>query len=453
MQKCTWFIIYLFCFNVYLQAEEPLLVLLLMVKNEAQAIEATLKPFLKAGLQDYLILDTGSTDDTIKIAQKLFKKYKISHGHIIEQPFVNFAVSRNYAIESAEKIFPHAVFFLMIDAEWSVHNVKGLLQFCEKYQNHNATIFYIKRCFSLHDATDYGNYLFRAHKSVRYSGAVHECIDQIADVQVPDDIFIAVNSTSFGREKSFRRWHRDLDILLKEHEKDPANLHTIFYLGQTYFCLQKIDQALFWYGKRCMARDNSEEKYQACYRIALIYQTQNNWLKALPYFFKAHDLSPMRKEPLVWIAKYYMSKLDYQAAFLLAKYILNICLPEQNSLCISPKVYDFEKYDILNVAAFSAGEYQIGMQAALKALAIEPENIRLQEALKLYEKKLQHCDCQLFHRKYWCKWCNGSFWLSRPAWFNNCCLSLGCNQSNRLNLSQGIFWREWVGPLTIESMN
>ena len=452
MQKLTSFIFCFFLFNFYsnliftTSEKSPLLVVTIMIKNEAKVIEATLEPFLKAGVQHYLVLDTGSTDNTVKIVQNLFKKYKIQHGHIMQEPFVNFAVSRNFALESAEKIFPDAIFLFMIDAEWYMHNVPGLLEFCEKYKNNPSKAFLIKRVFLGHKMIDYGSFLFKAHQNVRYFGAVHETINQIGDIKIPDDVYLVINPSKEGGANSARRWHRDLDILLKEHEKNPNNLRTIFYLGQTNACLKNYDQALFWYGKRCKKNTHDEENYKAHYRMGLIYEQLNNWPQALKFYFKAYNIRPQRIDSLILIAQHFLNIQAYQAAFLLANYITTLPVSDQERFASLPEMHDFTLYDILAQAAWRVGEYEIGRKAVLKTLDYDSSRTTLRNNLKLYEDALNHLECSFLNRNFWCKWCNATFWLSRPTWFNYACLSHGCLKSNRCNFSQGVTWRYWVGP-------
>lgn len=451
MQKIQWFMagIFLFSNHCYPSAEQqPLLVVTIMVKNEAPVMEATLKPFLEAGVQHYLVLDTGSTDKTISIVQNLFEKYNITDGHIVQQPFINFAESRNYALECAEKLFPNAVFFLMIDAEWYMHNVEGLLQFCAKNQNHPSKSFFIKRSFPSTRITEYCSCLFKAHQEVRYVGAVHECINQATYIKVPDETFISVEPSRSGNEKSAQRWHRDIDILLSEYQKNPNNLRTVFYLGQTYACLRDFKQALFWYSKRCHGKKNDEEKYLAHVRKAGIYQLLGNGLQTLLHYFKAYAIRPQRIEPLVILAQYFFNTHDYATAFLLAQYAANVpASHEETSLEL--KIYDFTRYDVLSKVAWHVGEYEIGRWATLKALDYDSSNSDLRKMLLLYEQALNHRNCNLLNRNFWCQWCNGNFWLSRPSWFNDACLAHGCFRSNRCNFSQGISWRWWVGPFNL----
>jgi len=116
-------------------AYNPLLTIVLMVKNEAPVIRETLQPFIDAGIDSYFIFDTGSTDDTITITEAFFKQHNISNAIIIQEPFVDFATSRNRALDLADELFEDGCFILMPDAEWYTKNVEHLIQFCEEQKD------------------------------------------------------------------------------------------------------------------------------------------------------------------------------------------------------------------------------------------------------------------------------------------------------------------------------
>src|SRR5262245_29513686 len=108
---------------------DPLLVTVIMVKNEAGSLEATLQPMVDGGIQHFVVFDTGSTDGTQDIARAFFEKNNIpaAQAHIVEEPFIDFSTSRNHALEATEQLFPEATFMLMPDAEWYMHNTAELL--------------------------------------------------------------------------------------------------------------------------------------------------------------------------------------------------------------------------------------------------------------------------------------------------------------------------------------
>ncbi len=424
--------------------EKPLLVVIIMVKNEKPVMEATLKPFFDAGVQHYVVLDTGSTDGTVKFTRALFKKNNIQHGYVIEQPFVNFSASRNYALKGAEHIFPGAAFFFVIDAEWYVHNIKGLLDFCQKYKSFGYVTFSIKRKLQQFRELDYINWLFRPRCGVKFVGVVHECVNHGAGMKAPEDIYIYYNPSGDGKRKSKDRWYRDCNLLTKEHEKHPNDLRTIFYLAQTYACLDDKKQALAWYKKRCTnVRDNDEENHLAHYRIGMIYESWGMWPEALLYYCLAHDIRPSRVEPIVRMAKYYFDKQEYVLAFLLANYAANIPLPFQEMLMMNMYAYHVARYDILALASWHLGEYEVGFQATMKALHTEPSNEIFLDKAFLFDLALQHCKCNKLDRSVWCDWCNGNFWLSRSPWLDACCFSYPRMRSNRCNSFQGFVWRNW----------
>ena len=427
--------------------EKPLLVIISMVKNEEPVMEKTLKPFFDAGLQHYLILDTGSTDGTVQTVHNLFKKYKIKHGYIEEKPFVDFATSRNHALEFAEKLFPNAIFFLMIDAEWYFHNVAGLIKFCEQHKDSNVITFILKRIYPALSATDYTNWLFKAHKGIRYIGAIHEYINYSGrGIKAADDIFIEMHLSGAGNKRTSCRLYRDIDILLQEYTKDPKDLRNIYLLGQTYVCLGNDKKALFWYGKRCKKDDISEENYLSYYNMGLIYKKLNNWSKALPFFWKAFQLRPQRIEALVNIATYFLSIHDYYAAYLIIQHAAVVPVPSHELLLIMPEIYHFTRHFLLAQVAEHVGEYEIARNALMKLLEHDPLNVALQNKILSYQQMIQHFNCCICSRERWCDWCNGNLWLSRPEWFNIACLSFGIQPSNRCNTFYGNSWRCWFGP-------
>jgi hypothetical protein len=172
--------------------------------------------------------------------------------------------------------------------------------------------------------------------------------------------------------------------------------------------------------------------------------------ETLLYFFKAYAIRPHRIESLIYIAQHFLDVHDYCTAFILAKYATTFSVPSQEKLLIVPQFYYFARYDILAIAAWHVGEYEIGRQATLKALEYDPDNIGLRKTLLLYEDALNHRDCNHLNRSFWCKWCSGNFWQTRPEWFNLSCLANGCYRSNRCNISNGIAWRYWVGPFNLD---
>lgn len=366
------------------QSPAPLAVIL-MVKNEADFMEKTLLPFIQAGVQEYLILDTGSTDETIARTQQLFKNQNIEHGYIVEQPFIDFAASRNYALECAEKLFPHASFFFMIDAEWYTQNVPTLIKFCQAYATEAIDAFKILVHYK--NKEYYVTRILKADKKVRFASVVHEYAQVKTSAKLPQNIYIAWDDSDKGFEKSRERWKRDIGLLLKQHQQNPDDLRTLYYIGQTYSDLKEFDNAITWYKKRY---ENTtgwlEERILSCYNIARIYELLNNWPQALYYYLQTYNLAPGRAESLIAIAQYYLKAKDYHTSFMFAQKAANIHYPP-DAISVEPQAYLYTRYDILAAAAWSVGEYEIGEEALKNALKNYPHDAHLLKNLKAFQDR------------------------------------------------------------------
>lgn len=374
-------------FSVSTMVCDPLLVVVLMVKNEQAAIEATLLPFAQAGIDSYLILDTGSTDNTIAVTQQFFATHGIRHGYIEQQPFVNFATSRNYALECAEKRFPHADFLLMIDAEWYTQNVQELLQFCAANKHDNEKC-YLMRLVMEEKLEFYTARLIRPGRGARFEGVVHEVINHIPRKRVPASACFNVHATVSSRQKTEKRWLRDRDLLLQEYKKNPHDNRTVFYLAQTYECLEDWENACIYYTQRCAMQLGGEEDFMARYKLAQTYHARNMWPEALHHYLQAYSVRPSRAESLIRIAQYYIAQEQYTLAFLFARTACEIPYPADDLLFVEKVHYDYLRYDLLGHCAWHVGEYAIGMSAVRKALLHWPDAQHLINNVRLYAERL-----------------------------------------------------------------
>lgn len=356
---------------------DPLLVVVIMVKDEATVIEQTLQPYVDAQVDHFLVLDTGSTDATIEVTEAFFKKNNIKHGVIKQEPFVDFSVSRNCALDLARQEFPKACFLIMPDAEWIVQNPGGLMKFCDEHKNDVISDAYDMRILNWHNLDYFNPRLIRSHSDAHFEFPIHEylAVKTLGDT-VPLDVYFSWNSTKLGQEKSNQRWHRDLKILTREYEKDSTNHRTVFYLAQTYDCLGDTDNAKKYYKQRAEMGGWYEEAFQGCYRLAQVHARCNEWESALFFYLQAYSMCPHRIEPLVKIAQYYLSKDNFATAYLFAARATEVPYPADDKLFVERRVYDYDRYEVLTRAAWYIQEYEVGQSAAELALLGSPEEYR-----------------------------------------------------------------------------
>lgn len=373
------------------QPSSPLLVMVMMVKNEAASIEATLKNFFQEGLRHFVIYDTGSTDHTIHLCQTFFEQHDCI-GYIQEDTFIDFSTSRNRTLDFAEACFPSAHFFIMSDAEWYLYHGQLLLNFCEQEKFTETPLYLI----NIHmNATHFTTArLFRVASHIRFSGVVHEVPEIVATIKCPEQVYFDVRATDQGIEKSRRRWQRDLLLLSKIFHDNPEDSRNAFYLAQTYECLGLLENAFHIYQHRETLPGWDEENFVTCFRLGYLAEilSQSNdqfsWDMAMSYYLKAFGLRPHRIEPLIKLADHFWPN-NIPTCYLFIKHAYDIPYPQQDTLFIEKHMYLYERYEIMSRCAWHMGEFELGEVATRLALDIYPDTPHLQKNLALYQSKTQ----------------------------------------------------------------
>ncbi|MDR3646572.1 MAG: hypothetical protein P4L22_03450 [Candidatus Babeliales bacterium] len=369
---------------------DPLLVVVIMVKDEESVIVPTLEPFVKSGIDSFFVYDTGSTDKTMANAQDFFEKNKIANAYITQEPFIDFATSRNRALDLAKEKFPNSVFTIMPDAEWYLQNGVELVNFC-KQNIHDFNNLYLIR---LNNNTDdfYHGRLLRTKANLRFAGVVHEVIASPSMTKIPVSVCFDYRPRSTGIEASAKRWKRDSELLLREVQKNPQDSRSAFYLAQTYECLHDLHNAYKYYEIRSKLPGWDEENYETYYRMAGLCNTLSDFdpkfTKAMAhdYYMKAYNMRPHRAEPLIKIAEMHWPS-NYALCFRYARLALELPYPKDEVLFVNKEIYEFTRYEVLSKVAWYMGEFELGEHATRKAIEAKPNLIYLYNNLKLYMDK------------------------------------------------------------------
>jgi len=372
------------------QSRSAFIAIALMVKNEAISIQSLLSSLSNEGIHHFFILDTGSNDNTMELAQAFFQQHELD-GYIKQEPFIDFSASRNRTIELAEQQFPHIPFLLMPDAEWHLHQVQSLIHFCEQEQHRDTPLYLIK--MKMNSVEFAAARLFRTSSRVRFNGVVHEVPNVVAQLKVPDPVYFEVKASVEGIQKSHRRWQQDLVLLSKAYAKNPHDPRTLFYLAQTYECLDKLEEAYRFYQYREKLNGWDEENFITLLRLGCLAERLSqthaayDWATAKKYFLKAFSLRSHRIEPLVKLANHYWPK-DIPACYFFIRHAYDIPYPKLDLLFIDKEMYEYSRYEIMSRCAWYMGEFALGEQATQLALKIHPNMEHLHKNLEIYQQTL-----------------------------------------------------------------
>lgn len=359
----------------------PLLSLCMILKDEEATIRKTLASVLPH-IDRWVILDTGSTDGTREVVREVMAS---KPGALHEEPFVDFATSRNHALDLCGE---ETEFILWLDADDELVGGQELRAFLQKEasaQGHDREAYYVRVDTGIRfDSAR----ILRSRARWRFKGAVHEVLCH-ADRRPPSHriphALIRHIAAGASAERSKKRWERDVLLLSRALSEDPGDTRSAFYLAQTYVWLDRKAEAKAALLRRIQMGGWYEEVYQCRMQLASIAQAEGDpWSFVLELYLEAFKTSPHRAEPLHAIAYHYNALREHALCLLFARRGIELPLPNQDRLFIDEEVYKWKLLDLVGSSAYWVGEYELGEDAARRALRHRPGDARLAANVEYY---------------------------------------------------------------------
>ena len=214
-----------------------LISLTMIVRNESAHLANCLES-VKNEVDEIIIVDTGSTDDTVRIAERYTP-------NVYSFPWNNdFSAARNFAIKHASSDW-----ILALDADEEVQcqdsfNFHALLN-----RENDKEAFLLPLLNPISDSTEeYNTFyvlrLFRNNGTYQYVGKIHE------QVSIPDQQKVGLAAGPTIKHKSLplktrhQKRNRNLHLLKKASQEDPHNSFLHYYLGVEWLMLDKPGYAL-----------------------------------------------------------------------------------------------------------------------------------------------------------------------------------------------------------------
>jgi glycosyltransferase involved in cell wall biosynthesis len=209
----------------------------IIAKNEEKSIRACLES-VRGVAWEIIFVDTGSTDDTIKIAKEFSCKI------IFDEWADDFSHSRNVSLRNAR-----GNFILVIDADEILQNpdeLKNVIRIAP--ENTGGWLVTVE------SQSKYASFrhkllrLFRNEPSYRFEGIIHEQImpailksgKKVADT----NILLSHSGYNLGIENFRKKQERNLDLLSKAISLNPGKSFNFFNRAKTNMALEKFDDAV-----------------------------------------------------------------------------------------------------------------------------------------------------------------------------------------------------------------
>jgi hypothetical protein len=358
-----------------------LLTLSMIVKDEEETLARTLASVGPA-IDRWVIVDTGSTDGTQELVRRELAGVP---GELHEAPFVDFATTRNVALDLAGGA---TEFVLWLDADDVLEGGDALRAFLEgerALSSPDREAYYVRVEMGIRfDSAR----VVRASAGWRFRGVVHEVLvhpDRPPPTRRVPDVLVRHHPGAGSAERSRRRWERDVTLLEAALAQDPGDARSAFYLAQTLLWLGRHEEAEAAFLRRIAMGGWAEEVYESMVALARVATA-----RALPWpeievrWLAAHAFAPHRAEPLDAVARHYDGLGQHALTFLFARRGAELPLPTGDNLFVDEEVYTWKLADLVGTSAYWVGEYAIGEAAARKAAQRRPGDERLARNLGFY---------------------------------------------------------------------
>jgi tetratricopeptide (TPR) repeat protein len=337
----------------------------MIVKDEAPVMERCLGA-LQPYIDHALIIDTGSTDNTKEVIKEVMPDAVIGESEFTGENF-SFRNNRTELLEKAREVFPDADYHLMIDADDTWTPSPGW----DWPEEMTEDAYMVKLRLG---GIEYERpQVFRASKPFRYTGAAHEALhcDEGFTLGKLEGVRIQCGSDGARRRKEpIKKYERVAAQLQADHEENPTNRRTVFYLAQSYRDCLKREKALKYYELRVqMGGHFREETWYAMYQVARLkeilgFKTE----EILASYVDAYNFRPTRSEPLVSAAMLCRRMQRRGEQLMFSATAIHIPRPPRDRLFIEWQVYDWRAWDEFAMACWHQRRYRDALWANWRIL-------------------------------------------------------------------------------------
>lgn len=352
--------------------QRPLISLVMIVKDEAAILRETLD-LVAPYADEFVIVDTGSTDDTPAIIA--------DYGPVHRMPFVNFIETKNAALDLAT-----GRYILLMDAdERLVHGGETLREWAAEDRidcvdgwilegdPHRPTLRYSRPRLWRND----GRWRFQGpgcHEYLTCAGPETTCLDH--------RVIVFHDHRHRNPDSYAARNQLYIDLLQTAIDADPADTRAWFYLGRTYqdadLPLHAISAYQFYLALQPTWRD---EIYQVHLDSARLLRDLGEYDAARSRANMAIDTDPRRAEAYLVLGELAYTAQDWPAAIHHLETARRCTPPSDVALFLEPHAYTTIPADYLTICYDRLHRPDLALAATLHAFNTPAPSERIRKNL------------------------------------------------------------------------
>lgn len=338
----------------------------MIVKNEAHRLQNCLDS-VKPVVDEIVIVDTGSTDQTVKIAKQATPK--VYHFHWCD----DFAQARNYSLSKAS-----GEWILVLDAdEVLLPPAIALIDRIVNQRSNVIAVNFVRQEVRANQAPySLVCRLFRNRRDLRFVGVYHEGIDrdlteimqaekhwQIASFDQPAIQHFGYTDAEIDQTNKYLFAER---LMLKHLQLEPDDIYIKNKLGALYIAQEKLTKGLellfqSWQSLQLQS-GNEALKFEVLYHLGYAHQQLEQLSLAITYYQSALNLTVSPWQKLAgWnnLGGIFYRQQDFNAAIAAYRQVVSI------------DPHFKEGYNNLGLALRNTGQVELAIDSYRRAIAID----------------------------------------------------------------------------------
>lgn len=354
-------------------------------KNEEKFVDRWMDAVGEADL--IVVLDTGSTDDTVK---KLRERGAKVYTEIIE-PW-RFDVARNQAMDK----IPDDVDICVSNDLDEVFEPGWRKKLEEAWQPHHTRARYLFTWSHNAEGTPQKQYpMEKIHRryGFRWVHPVHEVLEY-SGTEPDNTVWVSGMVLNHYPDNSKPR-SQYLPLLELSAKENPGDDRTAFWLGREYMYSGMYDKAISELERHLKLPSAvwDEERCASMRYISKCYQVKGDLKNTRLWLYRAIAQCPRVREPYLQLARLGYLQSDWPLCFLMVEKALAIN-KKSGSYLYEPGSWGYSLYDLGAISCFWLELYEKSYEYAKKACVLEPQNERLKNNLNIIKNKLNKHDSE-----------------------------------------------------------
>lgn len=371
--------------------------LCMIVKNEGPRLAACLSSF-RPYVKEIICVDTGSTDNTLQIANELADKViTFTDCNDSEGRIEDFSLARNKSFELATQ--PWVIWADGDDVVRGAENLPNIIKELEAIKDDRPITVMFQYEYA-HDQDgnvrilQYRERLFSNKDNFKWINKVHEVVCPL----LPSNLQLIRYDMTWVHQRGDKQIEsgRNLRIMKKIIEElGETDIRQLYYAGLEYFNNNEPETAIKYMDRYAELSGWSEEIWQSYFRVGQYYINTGNYKKAIEYAFKAVSTHENWCEAYLMLSKaFYLMAIsgqdtirNYQKCIHFAE--LGLSYPETKTLLfIDPMDRSYEVHKFLHIAYSNTGNIDKALESCELGLQANPNDKWLLSNKKAFQKHI-----------------------------------------------------------------